>query len=78
MPVIDYESSASKTLRMSRVAFWLLISFLGGLTIAVVSLVVYAGLAEYGREFVVVNLLLWGTPCVLAILALCIARFRED
>ena len=56
--------------------FWLLLSVLAVVEILVVFLIIYAGAAEYGGTFIVINLLLWGTPCLLGILLMCRSRFR--
>ena len=76
MPILDYESSTTKPPKKSGAAFWLPIGILAALAIFVVSSIIYEG-TEYGGTFIVVNLLLWGTPLVLAILAVCWARFRK-
>lgn len=74
MRVIDYESSPTK--RMSPAIFWLVIGVLAVVEIVIVSFVIYAGAAEYGGTFIVVNLLFWGTPCAIGILVMCRAHFR--
>jgi hypothetical protein len=76
MASLDYESSTTKTPRIPSPVFWVLLIFLTVATIILVPAIVYAG-TEYGAQFVVVNLLLWPTPCVLGIVAMCIARFRR-
>jgi hypothetical protein len=60
---------------MSPGTFWLRISALAVVEIVIVSPIIWAGMAEYGGEFIIFNVLLWGSPCALAILGMCISRF---
>ena len=75
MPVLDYEPPTAKPPKRSPVCFWLLLIMMCAVTIALVSVIIDAGLAEYGGKFMAVGLLFGGTPCVFVISALCVARF---